>query len=288
MADGLIAFLTQDLRQSLAVGEFRLSPDRPSAGIWLGRWAIVCLTVGATLLLFCGYHAGFARLNGLAGHAPGWTWECLTTLGDERVAFAVTLLFARRYPQVFWALVIAALLGTLYTHSLKPLVGALRPPAVLAADAFRLLGPAPHRSSFPSGHSVTVAVFCGAWVYFLRSAWARAALILIAVAVGLSRTAVGVHWPVDVAAGLTGGVLAAWLGATLAGKYTRGVRDPRIHLFFVLVTAGYAASLLVWDRGYHAAAEMQRVIGLGALAYGIGAYVLIPGLRWRRLTKGAR
>ena len=124
-------------------------------------------------------------------------------------------------------------------------------------------------------------------MYFLGSGWAGAALILIAVAVGLSRTAVGVHWPVDVAAGLTGGILAAWLGATLAGKHSWGVREPRIHLFFVLVAACYAVSLLVWDRGYHAAAGMQRLIGLGALAYGIGAYVLIPGLCWRRLTKGA-
>jgi membrane-associated phospholipid phosphatase len=286
MAEGFIRFLTGDLRPTLAAGEWRLSPDSAAAGIWLGAWTLVCLLVGATLFLFWGYHAGFAWLNGLAVYAPRWTWECVTTLGDERVAFAVTLLFARRYPQVFWALVIAAVLGTLYTHSLKPLVGALRPPAVVPPDSFNLLGPGPHRSSFPSGHSVTVAVFCGVWLYFLRLGWARAGLILVALVVGLSRTAVGVHWPVDVAAGLAGGTLAAWIGATLSIRYPAWGRDPRIHLFFVLVAAGYAVSLLVWDRGYHAAAYMQRLIGLGTLTYGIVVYLLIPGLRWRRLTKG--
>jgi membrane-associated phospholipid phosphatase len=282
MAEGLLVFLGRDLRRDLAASEVRGIPYSSGGGLWLGRWALVCALVGATLFVFCGYHAGFARLNGLAAQMPGWMWESLTVLGDERVAFAVTLFFARRYPQVFWALLIAALFATLFTHSLKPLVGALRPPAVLAADAFNLLGPVLRKTSFPSGHSVTVAVVCAVWVYFLRAGWARAALILTAVAVGLSRTAVGVHWPVDVAAGLTGGILAAWAGVTVAGRSSRGAFDARIHLFFVLVAAGYAVSLLISDRGYHAAAEMQRVIGVGALTYGIWAYVLMPGLRWRR------
>ena len=43
-------------------------------------------------------------------------------------------------------------------------------------------------------------------------------LILLAVAAGLSRVAVGVHWPVDVAAGLLGGVLAVLLGVALARR----------------------------------------------------------------------
>jgi membrane-associated phospholipid phosphatase len=288
MAEGLIPFLGRDLRRDLAAGGTRVQLVSHAGDRRLGLWALTCFLVGAILFVIGGYHAGFVRLNAMAAQLPGWAWQSLTVLGDERVAFAMALFFARRYPQVLWALVIAALIGTAYTHSVKPLVGALRPPAVLGPDTFNLLGPVLRRASFPSGHSVTAAVYCGVWVYYLQARLVRALLIVLAVAVGLSRVAVGVHWPVDVAAGLTGGALAAWAGVTLARRSRWGGLDPWVHLVVVALAVGFASGLIVWDRGYHSVAWLQMLIGIAALVSAGLGYVLTPGIRWWREWRDTR
>jgi undecaprenyl-diphosphatase len=67
-----------------------------------------------------------------------------------------------------------------------------------------------HRS-FPSGHAqaaFTAAVF----IALLTQSWAiRAAVLAWALAVGLSRIYLGVHFPTDVAAGAALGAAVAWI-----------------------------------------------------------------------------
>jgi membrane-associated phospholipid phosphatase len=282
MAEGLLVRVASDLRQALAEGARRDPAVSPDGSRWLAASALVCALAGLTLVIFGGYHAGFLGLNAAAAQAPDWVWQWLTVLGDERSAFALSLFFARRHPRVLWALVLAALVGIAITHGLKPLFAALRPPAVLPGDAFHLIGPGHRKGSFPSGHSLTIAVLVGVWVYYLRSAPLRVLLILAAILVGLSRVAVGVHWPVDVAAGLTGGVLAAWLGTRLARGSDWGVSDPSVHLALVVLAAMLASSLLYWDGGYGAAAQMQQVLGIAALGFAAWGYLVMPLIRLAR------
>ena len=282
MADGLLAYLGRDSREALAAGSARQPAVSPDGGGWLARWALIAAVVGATLYLFCGYHAGFERINGLAARTPPWIWEWLTVLGDERVAFGLSLLLSRRHPRVFWTLIMAALVAIAYTHSLKPLFSALRPPAVMSPDTFNLIGPGHRKGSFPSGHTATISVFIGVLVYHLRSRPLRAALIVLALAVGASRVAVGVHWPVDVAAGMAGGALAAWAGANLARRAEWGVYDPSAHLAFVALACVAAVTLLYWHGGYPGAARFQQLIGAGGLGYAAYAYLIHPVWRWRR------
>jgi membrane-associated phospholipid phosphatase len=280
VAEGLVGYVARDLREALEEGTHRTPPTVPDGRRWLLRWGLASVFVGLILFLSCGYHAGFTRLNGAAAQIPESIWEWLTVLGDERVAFALTLFFTRRYPRVFWTLIAAALVGVAFTHSLKPLFAAARPPAVLEPGTFNLIGPGHRKMSFPSGHTVTVSIFFGVWVYYVRSSWLRTALILLAVSAGLSRVAVGVHWPVDVAAGLAGGVMAAGLGVLLARRVESGIRVPLIHSAFVVLAAAMAASLLFSDGGYGGAADMQRLLGIAALTYAALVYLGGPLRRW--------
>jgi len=282
VAEGLLSFLGRDLGAVLEAGYRRTPATTAGGGPWLARWGAISALAGLTLFLFCGYHAGFPRFNALAAGAPDPLWQWLTVLGDERVAFSLALFLTRRYPRVFWTLVVAALFGIAFTHSLKPLVSALRPPAVLEAGSFNLIGPGHRKASFPSGHTVTAAIFFGVLVYFVRSGLARASLILTAVAVGLSRIALGVHWPVDVAAGFAGGLAAAWLGILLARRGEAVGRDPSVHLALVTLAGFMAVSLLLWDGGYPAAAGLQQLLGLAALGYAGFAYLLAPLVRYWR------
>lgn len=265
----------------LARGQGRAAAYPTDGAAWLLGLAAVSLLVGATLWLFCGYQAGFARFNEAAGLLPPWAWAMLTVLGDERVAFALALFAARRHPQIFWSLVCAGVVAAAYTHGLKPSFAALRPPAVLAAGDFNLIGPGPRQRSFPSGHTVTAAVFFGVLAYHARGWPWRLALIGVAVAAGMSRVAVGVHWPIDVAAGLFGGALAALAGIWLARRVTVGARDVSVHLALVTLASIMAAALLLWDGGYADAALMQRLIGWSALGYVFLVYLALP-IAWSR------
>lgn len=282
MVDGFSRFFGRELREALEVG-FRRTPAITPDGVrWLSLWAAASAFVGLALFVLDGYHAGFLRLNTLAIFFPERFWQWLTVLGDERVAFALTLFFTRRYPRVFWTLIAAALVGIAVTHSLKPLFSAPRPPAVLEPGTFNLIGPGHRKVSFPSGHTVTATVFFGVWVYFVHSNWLRATLILLAVAAGLSRVAVGVHWPVDVAAGLVVGILAAWMGGGLARLREQWGANPFVHLSFVALAAGMAASLLFSDGGYRDAAVLQRLLGVCALGFALWVYLIAPIRRWIR------
>ena len=265
-----------ELDAALLRGAARDPWPGPLAVAWLTRAALAALVLGAGLWLLAGYHAGFATLNGAAAELPDWLWQGLTMLGDERVAFALSLIVARRHPRVFWALIVAGLVGALYARGLKPLFDAARPPAVLDPGGFNLIGPGHRGESFPSGHSVTAGVLFGVLALFARRPAWRALFLLLALAAGLSRTALGVHWPVDVAFGLGGGWLAAIMGAWLARRSQWGIHDGSVHLAFVTVAATVSVGLWVDDGGYPAAGPALQALCVLALGTALLGYVLLP------------
>ena len=92
-----------------------------------------------------------------------------------------------------------------------------------------------HSLSFPSGHAgnsmiVYLALALIAGPVLTRRLWPVAAAAIFAVAIGLTRPILGVHWPTDVLAGWMLGV--AWTLSTvwLLDKWMRGrpvSRPPR-------------------------------------------------------------
>jgi membrane-associated phospholipid phosphatase len=290
MAEGLFGFLRRDLREALAAGAARTPVASTQGALWVSHWAAAAAGAGLVLFLLVGYHAGFDRLNAAAAALPPLLWELVTVLGDERVAFALALLLARHRPRVFWTLICAGLVAAAYARGLKPLVDAARPPAVLAADAFNLIGPGHRRYSFPSGHTVTAGVFFGVLAYYAGRAQWRALFLLAALAVGVSRVALGVHWPVDVAAGIAGGSLAALAGVWLAQRSLWGVYDSAVHLAFVTISAIVAASLWVDDGGYSGAAPVLQLLAVVSIGYAVLSYLILPlrrGLFRRRADANA-
>lgn len=264
------------LRRELAIAAERDLVVSPGGALWLGAWAAICLAGAAAMLFSGGYHSGFLSLNGLSAVLPAGLWQWLTVLGDERVSLTLALFLSRRHPRVFWSLICAALIAIVYARGLKPLVDAARPPAELPAEAFRLIGQGHQRYSFPSGHSVTAGVFFGVLAYYAQHMRWRLAFILLGTAVGLSRIAVGVHWPVDVMAGLAGGAVAALIGVWLARRSLWGIYDEGIHLAFVVLAAFAAVGLLLDHGGYPAAAPLLDAFGGLALAWAALGYLVLP------------
>lgn len=281
MTSPLLRWLARDLERALTDGMLRDPASSTTGARWLLGAALALALTGLGLYLVGGYQAGFVTLNGCSTALPSWTWEWATMLGDERVAFALALFFARRHPRLFWTLICAGLLAAAYSRGLKPLVDAPRPPKVLDADSFQLIGPGYRNHSFPSGHSVTAGVFFGVLIYYAQALPWRMLFLLLALLGGLSRVALGVHWPVDVTAGLAGGLLAVWGGAWLARRSPWGICDPAVHLAFVIVAAVMAVGLLLDDGGYHQAARMLQILGSGALLVAAASYLLMPVRHWQ-------
>jgi membrane-associated phospholipid phosphatase len=234
-------------------------------GDFLAWLALAVAVLGIVLAqLGDGYHSGFVALNRATQLLPDVFWSVVTRFGDAGLLLAISLLLARRRPEIFWALMLAALIGVLYSRGLKPWIDALRPPAVLPADSFHLVGEAYRRNSFPSGHTLTAFVFAGVLSRFLPCWRTRALLLAAATLVGISRVALGVHWPQDVLAGAFGGLLAAWLGTALSLRWPAGLR-PRVHLALLLVPVVSAVVLWFDDGGYPVSNWIAWPLGFAVL-----------------------
>jgi undecaprenyl-diphosphatase len=172
-------------------------------------WARARRSDGGTLFFLT-----FTKIGG------GWGLSVLVLLVSAA-------LLARRLPYRALYLLVTGLGAAFLNTALKAHYARARPDLTLAlswAEGY----------SFPSGHSLGSTIVFGALAYVgirnLRSWWARSGAVALclttALAVGLSRVYLGVHWISDVAAGLAGGIV--WLSATtVAFEALRRVRTIR-------------------------------------------------------------
>lgn len=154
----------------------------------------------------------------------GWIalMAALTVVGGGWGALSIVPLFGpsrtRRFALAFTATIVV---DTVLVYLLKVIVARPRPWMVLP-DIHPLVFPGPSDFSFPSGHaagSFCYAAFISVFVLRTRTGVARhllvAVLLALATGVCLSRIALGVHFPADVAAGAIIGSTVGALGAHL-------------------------------------------------------------------------
>lgn len=239
------------------------SPHQPHPLASLWTWAVPLLAIIAAAIVWgLGLNQDlFLWLNGLGhGALAEIFWANATILGDALVAFTLLGLFARRRPDIVWALLLAALFATLWAQGLKHLIGNPRPLSMLSADMINVIGVALHKNSFPSGHTTTAFTLAG--VICLRGvhpALAAAALLLATLA-GVSRAVVGAHWPLDILAGAFGGWIAAFIGVHLCARWPL-LNLPVVHIILTFILFACALSLLLLhDSGYPLANPLQNLI----------------------------
>lgn len=119
------------------------------------------------------------------------------------VALALVVAIVARRAQPFVLVVLAVAAADSLASLLKVAVGEHRP------TGSHPLVTMPSSHSFPSGHAATA--FAGATVLSRLAPRAAPAFALLALAVAYSRLYVGVHFPLDVAAGAAVGAATALL-----------------------------------------------------------------------------
>jgi membrane-associated phospholipid phosphatase len=219
----------------------------------------------------------FILINTFASHTWSPFWANLTFLGDTMVSMVIMVLFIRKRADLVWAGLIAALIGTLIVHLIKVYLNIPRPPAVIDKNAINIIGPALFSHSFPSGHTVTIFTLAGILMYYFRGWIIRLGLIMIAILTGISRIAVGVHWPYDVIAGAAIGSLCAVTGIFIVTKLGWNSFKPlQVAIGFILIILNLYF-LFFYDCKYEQAVYLQYAISITVLVAGTREVCLLLG-----------
>ena len=244
---------------------FERHPGR-DAVIWISCLVLACALIAVWLT--GNWQGGFIPLQASSTVLPPVIWESLTTLGDARVQLALMLPFCLRYPRVFWALFLGALLAGAISRGFKTAVPLPRPAAVLDAAQITIIGAKLTAHSFPSGHTVSAFSFVVPWLALLG--WRAAPIVFIAILAGFSRIAVGAHWPVDVLAGAMIGLAGSWLGLRLSRRFRWGT-GVRAHWFLVALSVLAVATLPFDGQGYPGSLPWR----VAACLWGLGGFVMV-------------
>ena len=140
----------------------------------------------------------------------------LTDVGNGSICATIAILLCVKQPVLFKRLLFTVLITALMSSLLKSYWDSPRPAAVLDLSTFDIIGAIVTKHSFPSGHTMTAFSVAGFIVLSIKDFSAQVAIIFLAGMVGLSRIAVGAHWPEDVAAGAAFGLLSAYLAFYLS------------------------------------------------------------------------
>ncbi len=153
----------------------------------------------------------FLAVNRSATLLPDPLWAVLATLGGGSFIAAVALPFVQRDSRASAAFVLLFFGLGIGINLIKDLFHTLRPTSVLAAGTFHLIGPGILQYAFPSGHAASAFAVALLLIQRLKFRLLPAlALLGGAGAISVARLAVGVHWPLDVAAGALLGSATAW------------------------------------------------------------------------------
>ncbi len=178
------------------------------------------LLLSAPLWLHWWEPAMFVWLNQLCLPVAAPVWTGLSLLGNGWGILGVTAPLLLRAPRLMWAWLCAAPFAILFARLGKGLLVSPRPAAEIDNAQMRIVGEVLHNVSMPSGHTTTAFAVASAIYFALSPAQRRRHwwLLLLAFGAGLSRIAVGAHWPGDVAVGMGLGMLSGLLGNVLLAK----------------------------------------------------------------------
>jgi len=241
----------------------------PEPSLWV-KWTVPAL---ALVLLAWVELQGLDRslfhfFNSLPEATGPAFWANVTILGDGLVCAVLLLPWVRRHPERVWGGLLGALFMFLVLRAFKGTLNLPRPLGVLSPETMNVIGPGHKKSAFPSGHAATIFLYFGIWALSERRRWLWPILVIPACLVGISRLAVGVHWPSDVLAGAALGWTSAWVGLSLARRTQWGGGQTAKLILAILLLICALVLLLVDHTGYPGVLWFQRGIALICLMWG--------------------
>ena len=185
------------------------------ACLWL--LPLLIFVVSAPLWLHVWEPGMFLYINHLCAPVAASVWTGFSLMGNGWGILGLTAPLLLAAPRLMWAWICAAPFATAFARAGKSLLVSPRPAAEIDEAQMRIVGEVLHNVSMPSGHTTTAFAVATAIYFALAPAQRKRHwwLLLLACGTGLSRIAVGAHWPGDVAVGISLGLLAGLLGNLL-------------------------------------------------------------------------
>ncbi len=244
---------------------------------WLWQWGVPCVALFllSLLWLFNQNQNLFFSINGFGQLFDAKYWSYITIFGDVSVIAALVLIFIYIKPELIWTSLIAGLISSLLTQGIKWSLQWPRPSLVIDPENFQLIGSTLSSSpAFPSGHTAAAILLASIVCLYWRRAWIFCIIFGFALLVGISRIAVGVHWPADV----LGGIVVGWTSAVLGFYFTARYANPKhlvIQIIVVLLFANVLYLIIFYDTTDNHVGFLPSLIGLTC--------VIIAALRVRSL-----
>jgi membrane-associated phospholipid phosphatase len=170
----------------------------------------------------------FQTLNHLFSFVEAQVWINITVLGDTLVLLCLMAPLLAYRPQWVYGFIAAIPLGGLLSSVLKKLFNAPRPGDLLTLSDYHALSDVLTGHSFPSGHCITAFAMASVIWACLRNEeknaahlWIKTTVLSVALLIGCSRVALGVHWPIDVIAGACVGWMAGLSGFMLMHSFSQ-------------------------------------------------------------------
>jgi len=147
-------------------------------------------------------------------------WTGLSLLGNGWSLFALVfpMMLITRKP--FYAAIISGVFAGIFSHVGKSIADTSRPAGVIDPSTFHIIDAPLLHSAMPSGHTMTAFSVATAIFFSLPKPHRHRWLFVFALAIGtgISRIAVGAHWPQDVLVGCSLGLISGLIGAVLIEK----------------------------------------------------------------------
>lgn len=247
-----------------------LNPPPPrQIPLWV--WALPPLLFVASAPLWLHWYepSMFLAINQACMGVAAPVWTGLSMLGNAWAILGLTAPLIVLAPRLLWAWLCAAPFAIVFARGGKGLLESPRPAAEVDTSQMRIVGEMLHNVSMPSGHTLTAfAVASG--IYFSlppERRWRHGWLFVLAAGAGLSRIAVGAHWPGDVAVGaslgLLSGMLGQWLLVRLGPKHLLPMAWSLRLVAVLLLAAVY--HLLAEELDFEESHFMQGVLALVAM-----------------------
>lgn len=160
----------------------------------------------------------FRTVNQITSNYPDQLWTGLSLFGNGWACFALAFPLLIVAPRILYAGIFSGLFTSLLAKPIKLLLNTPRPVALLDPTTFHVIGEHLYQAAMPSGHTTTAFAIATA-IYLtidkanrIKYSW----IFILPILTGISRIAVGAHWPEDVLVGTSLGILSGILGAKLA------------------------------------------------------------------------
>jgi membrane-associated phospholipid phosphatase len=197
----------------------------------------------------------FQTLNHFFSYLDTQFWINITLWGDTLVLLCLMAPLLAFRPQWVYGLIASIPLGGLLSSVLKKAFNAPRPGDILSASDYHALSDVLTGHSFPSGHSITAFAMASVVLACLGTEeksgahfWIKTTVLFIALLIGCSRIALGVHWPMDVLAGACVGWIAGRSGFVLMQAFPQFWRRTAVKWTVMYALMGTAVFLFAREQ----------------------------------------